>query len=104
LVDLSADRQACLPIGRRAEILKMYIVYAISSLTHNYIYVGLTKELELRLHRHNDGRERTTKFYRPYRLIYTESCLTRPDARVREKYWKSGVGKEKLRKMRDSLK
>ena len=82
----------------------MYKVYAISSLTYNYIYVGLTKDLELRLRRHNDGRERTTKFYRPYKLIFTEYCLTRPEARIREKYWKSGIGKQKLRKIRDSLK
>jgi putative endonuclease len=37
-------------------------------------------------------------------LIYSEECKTRPEARVREKYWKSGIGKEKLKKLRDSLK
>ena len=82
----------------------MYVVYAISSETHNYIYVGLTKNIDLRLKRHNDGRERTTKFYRPFELIYLEDCRTRPEARVREKYWKSGIGKEKLGKLRDSIK
>ncbi len=81
----------------------MYFVYAISSKTHNYIYVGMTKDIELRLKRHNDGRERTTKLYKPFELIYSEDCKTRPEARVREKYWKSGIGKEKHRKIRDSL-
>ena len=51
-----------------------------------------------------DGRERTTKFYSPFELIYSEDCNSRPEARIREKYWKSGMGKEKLRKLRDSLK
>jgi len=82
----------------------MYYVYAISSKEHNYIYVGLTKDVESRVGRHNDGRERTTRFYKPFELIYSETCKTRPDARIREKYWKSGIGKEKLKKIRNDLK
>lgn len=62
------------------EILDMYFVYAISSKTQNYIYVGLTIDIELRINRHNDGRERTTRFYRPFELIYSEVCKTRPEA------------------------
>ena len=81
----------------------MYYVYVISSLEHNYIYVGLTIDIDSRIKRHNDGRERTTKPYRPYRLIYQEVSNTRLDARLREKYWKSGIGKDKLRVIRDSL-
>ncbi len=81
----------------------MFYVYAISSLEHNYIYVGLTKDIDKRLKRHNDGRERTTKFYRPFKLIYLEECKNRVDARIREKYWKSGSGKEKLRILRNSF-
>lgn len=60
--------------------------------------------MEARIKRHNDGRERTTKFYIPYELIYSEVCETRPEARIREKYWKSGIGKEKLISLRDSQK
>ena len=81
----------------------MFYVYAISSLEHNYIYVGLTKDIDKRLKRHNDGRERTTKFYRPFKLIYLEECKNRVEARIREKYWKSGSGKEKLRILRNSF-
>ncbi|WP_317169101.1 GIY-YIG nuclease family protein [Flavivirga algicola] len=66
------------------------------------IYVGLTQDLSNRIKRHNDGRERTTKFYRPYELIYSEKCSNRIEARVREKYWKSGIGKEKLRSIRNN--
>jgi putative endonuclease len=60
----------------------------------------MTQNIEERIKRHNDGRERTTKFYTPFELIYSEVCETRVQARIREKYWKSGVGKEKLRKLR----
>jgi putative endonuclease len=79
----------------------MHYVYAISSLNHNYIYVGLTIDLAKRVKRNNDGREKTTRFYRPFELIFSEICETRIEARLREKYWKSGIGKEKLRLLKD---
>lgn len=60
--------------------------------------MGLTKSVPERVKRHNDGREKTTKFYRPFQLIHSESFLTRPEAREREKYLKSGVGKEFLKR------
>ena len=77
----------------------MYKVYALKSRLRNYIYVGLTSNLEERIRRHNDGHERTTKAYRPFELIYSEEHLTREEARKREKYFKSGVGKEFLKKI-----
>jgi len=80
----------------------MFYVYAISSIEKNYIYVGLTSNFEERLKRHNGLKERTTKFYAPFKLIYLEEAITRIDARVREKYWKPGIGKEKLRSLRDA--
>jgi len=80
----------------------MFYVYAISSLTRSYIYVGLTADLNARLKRHNLGYEKTTRAYRPFELIYSETIDgDRLEARQREKYWKSGVGKEKLRAIRD---
>jgi len=78
----------------------MYTVYGISSLNRNYIYVGLTSNLDARLLRHNKGYERTTKPYAPFELIYSKGFGTRSKARVHEKYMKSGVGKEYLRNIR----
>jgi len=77
----------------------MYIVYAIKSQSRNYIYVGMTSNLEERLHRHNAGYERTTKPYRPFTLIYQEEVDTRMEARKREKYFKRGIGKDFLKKL-----
>lgn len=76
-----------------------YYVYAISSINRNYVYVGITANLEERLRRHNNGREKTTKPYKPFKLIYTEKFNARVDARAREKYLKSGVGKEFLKNL-----
>ena len=81
----------------------MISIYAISSLDHNYIYVRMTQNLEQRIARHNKGRERTTKPYMPYKLLYKEVSPNRAVARKRGIYWKSGVGKEQLRKIRDGL-
>jgi putative endonuclease len=77
----------------------MYKVYAIKSKNRNYIYVGLTTNLEERLNRHNSGKNRTTSAYSPFDLIYSEECFDRKSARVKEKYLKSGVGKEFLKSL-----
>ena len=77
----------------------MFYVYAIRSLIKNYIYVGLTKDVEERILRHNSGYEKTTKPFRPFELILVEEVLNRAQARTREKYWKSGIGKERLRRV-----
>jgi putative endonuclease len=58
----------------------------------------MTSNLKDRYERHNKGRERTTRPYIPFNLIFVEKVYgTRSEARIREKYWKSGIGKEKLR-------
>ena len=77
----------------------MFTVYAISSKTRNYIYVGLTSNLEKRIEFHNKGYERTTCPYRPFRLIYIEKYADRPSARIREKYLKSASGKSFLKSL-----
>ncbi|MBN1462061.1 MAG: GIY-YIG nuclease family protein [Paludibacteraceae bacterium] len=77
----------------------LYTVYAIRSIERNYIYVGMTSNLLERLHRHNSGYERTTKPYAPFLLLYEEKCADRLTARHREKYLKSGVGKEFLKSL-----
>ncbi|MFA5747684.1 MAG: GIY-YIG nuclease family protein [Candidatus Absconditabacterales bacterium] len=64
----------------------MYFVYVIKSKNYNYIYVGLTDCIERRLSQHNGGKEKTTKHYAPFKLIYTEELLTRIEARGREKF------------------
>ncbi len=60
----------------------------------------MTSNLERRIKEHNAGKERTTRAYRPFKLLYCEQCNDRVAGRKREKYWKSGVGKKKLRQLR----
>ncbi len=76
-----------------------YVVYAIRSEVDGRIYVGFTKHIEIRLKEHNSGKTKSTKGYVPWNLLYTEGCSSRKEARKLEKYYKSGIGKEKLRNM-----
>ncbi|HEX8039611.1 MAG TPA: GIY-YIG nuclease family protein [Chryseosolibacter sp.] len=64
----------------------MYYAYALRSLTRNYIYVGLTDDLNKRVHQHNKGWNRTTRAYAPFVLIYSQTFETRAEARKMEKY------------------
>jgi putative endonuclease len=77
----------------------MYTVYAIRSELDRRIYVGFTADLDRRLKEHNSGKNPSTKGYMPWRLIYEEIQETRLGARAREKYLKSGVGKEFLKSL-----
>ena len=75
----------------------MYTVYALKSKIKKYIYVGMTQNFDQRIRRHNNGYEKTTKPYKPFKLIHREVYPSRIEARKREKYLKSGVGKEFLK-------
>ena len=77
----------------------MFFVYAISSRVRPYIYVGLTNNVERRLKEHNHGENRSTKAYGPFELIFKEEHETKANARIREKYLKTGVGKEFLKSL-----
>jgi putative endonuclease len=94
-----AYRQAGLATEGRLVDAIMYYLYAISSKTRKYIYVGITNNLSRRIDEHNKGYNKTTRAYRSFRLIMTEEYRTRTAAREREKYLKSGFGKEFLKKM-----
>ena len=75
----------------------MYNVYAIISSLDGRIYVGMSKDVGLRLKDHNFGRVSSTKSYRPWKIIFIEKVGDRIECRKREKYYKSGCGKEFLK-------
>ena len=73
-----------------------YYVYVLRSQKDNRFYTGMTKNLEKRIKDHNNGRVDSTKSRTPLDLIHVEKVEDRKAARVREKYWKSGAGREKI--------
>ena len=92
LADLPAGRQARIAGFKQKYML--YYIYVIRSKNRNYIYVGLTNNLNRRVSQHQNGKEKTTAPYRPFKILFAEQFLSRIDARNREKYLKSGSGKE----------
>lgn len=77
----------------------MITVYAILSELNGTIYVGMATDADVRLKEHNAEKSAYTKKYRPWRTIYREVQDDWMSARKREKYLKSGIGKEFLRSL-----
>ena len=69
----------------------MYTVYALRSTIKNYIYVGMTKDLDDRIRRHNAGYNKSTSPYKPFILIYQEILPNGQEARKREKYFNFSI-------------
>jgi putative endonuclease len=75
----------------------MYFVYALFYKSGDRIYVGMTKNTGDRIRNHERGKTRSTKNRGKFIVKIIEECPDRMKAREREKYWKSGCGKEKLK-------
>lgn len=76
----------------------MYFVYFLQSLKNGDLYIGSTEDVENRLKVHNSGKVKSTKTYRPWKLLGSEEFKTRSEAFRREHFLKSGQQKEILRK------
>ncbi len=74
----------------------MFYTYVLQNAATRW-YTGSTNDLRKRLNEHNTKKSRYTQWRGPYKLIYYEACLNEGDARSREKYLKSGMGKRYLK-------
>lgn len=77
--------------------LTKWYVYLLSSQRTGKWYTGSTKSLQKRILSHNAGSNQSTKHGRPWKLIYCEISLNRDDARAREKYLKTAMGRKYLK-------
>jgi len=75
-----------------------YFVYAIQSQKDGRVYIGLSKNPVSRLKEHNAGETKSTKGFRPWLLIFKETCNSRAEARELEKYYKTSSGRRNLKK------
>jgi putative endonuclease len=80
---------------------KMYYVYVLKSKVNGQQYKGLTENIKRRVSEHNSGKNKSTKPYRPWELVFSEQFETRVEARKYEKWLKSGVGREFLKRILD---
>lgn len=67
----------------------MYYVYLLESKRSKQTYVGSTNNLYRRLDEHNQGKEISTKRYRPWQLVAYGAYLSEDDVREREQKLKS---------------
>ncbi|NCN94937.1 GIY-YIG nuclease family protein [Candidatus Wolfebacteria bacterium] len=74
----------------------MWYVYVLQNSQKKW-YIGSTKDLRKRILSHNSGKNKSTKHGLPWRIIYCEISLSMEDARAREKYLKSGMGRRYLK-------
>lgn len=74
-------------------------VYVLQSDVNKSFYVGLTRDLRKRLAEHNKGLNFSTKFSKPWELIYYEAHTNETDAKRREKYLKTTAGDRALNRM-----
>jgi len=72
----------------------MFYVYILKSLKNGRFYIGSTNNLERRLNEHNSGKSKYTSLTRPFVLIFKEEYLSCSEAMRREKFLKSGRGRE----------
>ena len=72
-----------------------YFVYIIYSEKFDTFYKGQTKDIKLRLERHNKGSEKSTARYKPWVLMWVTEKETRKDAMVLEKKLKN-LSRERL--------
>ena len=74
----------------------MNYVYVLRSKKDHKRYIGLTNNLGKRLDEHNKGKVVATKNRVPFELVYFEEFENRKLAANREKFFKTGKGREFL--------
>jgi putative endonuclease len=74
----------------------MFYVYVLRSGKTGRRYVGSCEDLDDRVRRHNSGEAKATRHGIPWKLVHTESFLTRREAVKKERYFKTGRGRDEL--------
>jgi len=77
----------------------MYYVYILLNEANTRTYTGVAGDVNKRLKDHNSGKVKSSRPYRPYKIIHTESFASLSEARQKEKFYKSPTGRRKLREM-----
>ncbi|MBZ5695606.1 MAG: GIY-YIG nuclease family protein [Acidobacteriia bacterium] len=77
----------------------MFFVYVLQSDSTGKHYVGSCQDVIQRVGQHNSGLTKSTKNRGPWSLVHQEVFSTRSAAVRRERFFKSGQGREQLKRM-----
>ena len=76
----------------------MWHVYILYSIKTAKTYTGFSNDVQRRLFEHNISESRGfTLRYRPWTLLRTENFNTKKEAMIREKFLKTGRGREEIK-------
>ena len=78
---------------------KMYYAHILLNDAKTRTYTGVADDVNKRLTEHNAGGVKSSRPYRPYKIIHAEAFRTLSKARQREKFYKSTTGRRKLGEM-----
>ena len=78
--------------------IMFHYLYILQSQKDKKFYTGITGDLRKRFKEHNSGKNISTSYRRPFKLIYYEAYLLKEDVEAREKYLKTSMGKRVLKK------
>ncbi len=86
------------PLIKSEAFYFMYFVYILYSMSSRKTYVGYTNDINRRVQEHNITESSGfTLRYRPWTLIRTEQYASKSEALEREKYLKTGKGREEVK-------
>ena len=77
----------------------MYYLYILLSESKERTYTGVSDNVNKRLEEHNAGKVKSSRPYRPYKIIHTESFAGLTEARQKERFYKSTTGRRRLREI-----
>ena len=80
-----------------------FFVYILLSQDNKHWYIGSSSNPEIRLKKHNSDSSRSTKPYRPWKIVYKEKFFTRSEAVKREMFLKSPKGYQEYLEIKDRI-
>ena len=80
----------------------MPFIYVLRSRETHRLYTGATTNIEARIAQHNTDQSRSTKNRGPWDLVHHEEFATLAEALRRERFLKSGKGRDELQRILDA--
>lgn len=77
----------------------MFYFYILRSTKNKKLYLGYTEDLKARFKSHNDGKNKATKPFAPFELIFYSGFKNQEDALKCESYFKTTAGWKRIHKM-----
>jgi putative endonuclease len=68
--------------------------YVLLSQKNGTLYKGSTDNIQKRIETHNAGKVKYSSKHLPWKLVISEEFVSRAEAMKREKWYKTGVGRD----------